>query len=325
MAVATPRPTRAARGSGSLDAMPTRSASSLPGSTPRAARIASARPRPNQSPGPVRTRSRAPGIRSRASGIPGRASTTLAPSPRTWATGTAPALPLTRSPAAATSSATAVAVTSRARPSASTPPRRSFTTSIPKAPSAKSVCPVRQGRPAVSLRTIPSRVSDEMWHRRVWSSRHTPSGSWGRSRRWSAPPVFEASTPAAAMTGPPLALTTRVIRSPVVRSARTQWLSAAMTACRSVDGAVSPRAFEAILLETTRTSPSSRVRPDAARAVVMSSARSSPARTSGMPTSGVSVRVTRGSRPACGRGRPPPRRCRRPCRCRTSAGVVPRR
>src|SRR6476469_651351 len=59
-ATATARPTRTAGVSTPRPAIPTRSASSEPGVTPKAERIASASPVANQSPGPVRTRARPP-------------------------------------------------------------------------------------------------------------------------------------------------------------------------------------------------------------------------------------------------------------------------
>ena len=67
--------------------------------------------------------------------------------------------------------------------------------------------------------------------------------------------MFEASTPAAAITGPATDSTTRVTRpSAMVRSATTRTVPAA-TASSRVRGQTSPSAFETTLLDTTRQSP----------------------------------------------------------------------
>ena len=216
------------------------------------------------------------------------ASTTTPTRPRTTAAGTPRTLPLTRSAAAAISSARARAVTASSRPSASTPPRRSSTTCSPCAPSAKSTCPTRQGRPAVSLSTTPTRTPCRCV-RAAWSRSQTPSGSRGSSSQPPRSPVLLPSTPAAAMTGPALALTMRVRWSPARRSATTWSVSPAMTRSLSGSSATSPSALLATLLESTTTSPSASVIPEARRPRSTRSARSSPLRTSGMPRSGVIV------------------------------------
>ena len=97
--------------------------------------------------------------------------------------------------------------------------------------------------------------------------------------------MFEASTPAAAMTGPATDSTTRVTRpSSMVRSATTRTVPAAIAASRSA--ATNPRAFDATLLDTTNTSPSATLKPSARTPVTTSAARSSPGPTSGIPVTG---------------------------------------
>ena len=83
-------------------------------------------------------------------------SVTRSARPRTSATGTCRALPLTRSAAEAISSATAATVTSRMLPNVSGSPRWSRTGVTPAAPIALSVCPARQGRPIVSVTRTPT-------------------------------------------------------------------------------------------------------------------------------------------------------------------------
>ena len=235
--------------------------------------MASAWPRPNQSPAPVRTRLRAPGPGpSVAHGVP-----------RTTAAGMPSVLPLTRSAAAASSSATARAVAVNRRPSASTPSRRSSSTSTPLAPRAKSVCPLRHGRPAVSLSTTPSRVRPVATSSASRSRNASASGSAGSRRTSTRPPVLEASTPAAAITGPATASTTQVRRSPVRRSATVRTVWAAIATDRSCPSAHRPRALETILLDTTRTSPSTSSASLARAAASSRAARSSSLTTSGSP------------------------------------------
>ena len=67
--------------------------------------------------------------------------------PRTIATGICAVFPLTRSAAAAISSATAAIVTSSVLPNVSGWPRWSRSGASPAAPIAASVCPMRHGRP----------------------------------------------------------------------------------------------------------------------------------------------------------------------------------
>ncbi len=142
--------------------------------------------------------SRAPRTIARAPS-PSSSETTCG-SPRTTATGRPAALPLTRSPAAASSSAVATRVAPSGLPCASVPPRRSSRTRTPAAPIATSVSPSRQGRPKVSVTITPT---------------STPSASRSPSRMPRAEAsessgssstvpggVLEASTPAAAMTRP---------------------------------------------------------------------------------------------------------------------------
>ena len=91
----------------------------------------------------------------------------------------------------------------------------------PLQPSAKSTCPTRHGRPAVSLTTTAEATPGGRARRRRPDQRGPPaaSGSAGRRSGRASAPVFEASTPAAAMTGPAAASTTRVSRRPA-RAAR---------------------------------------------------------------------------------------------------------
>ncbi len=72
--------------------------------------------------------------------------------------------------------------------------------------------------------------------------------------------MFDASTPAAAMTGPATASTTRVTPASACRSATTRTVAAATASSREPDH-VSPRALETTLLETTTQSPARRPTP----------------------------------------------------------------
>ncbi len=110
--------------------------------------IASAVPNRNKSSVAPRISVRLPSPSS--SSLPSRAN------PRTTATGTPPSLPLTRSPAAASSSAIATCVTSSVLPYASVRPRGSVTAVTPATPIAVSVMPARHGRPIESLMTTPT-------------------------------------------------------------------------------------------------------------------------------------------------------------------------
>ena len=151
----------------------------------------SAEPNRNMSSSAGRMMARAPG--------PSGSVTRLA-RPRTSATGTCRALPLTRSAAEAISSATAATVTSRMLPNVSASPRWSCSGSTPAAPIALSVCPARQGRPIVSVTSTPmvtpARPCSALRIRRADSS-----GSSGSSTTVPGA-VLDSSTPAAASTRP---------------------------------------------------------------------------------------------------------------------------
>lgn len=183
--------------------------------------------------------------------------------------------PFTRSPAAASSSAVATIVALSGFPWASVPPRRSSRTRTPAAPIATSVSPVRHGRPKVSVTITPtSTPSDSRSPARIAAAE--ASGSSGSSRTVPAG-VFEASTPAAAMTRPCRFSTIR--RGP--RRATTRTVSASIAASRESARTIRPSALETIFEVTSSTSPSRRAGPAAA----ISCARSSPGRTSGIPPS----------------------------------------
>ena len=179
------------------------------------------------------------------------------------------ALPLTRSAAAATSSATARVVTASGRPSWSVAPRRSSSTARPAQPRARSVRPSRHGRPG----GVAEHDGQRLWQTGVrrgragWCGRRpaSASGSSGSTSRRPDGPVFEASTPAAAITGPATDSTTRVTPSAARRSATTRTVPAA-TASSRVPSQVSPSALETTLLDTTRQSPGRSPTPDAVSA-----------------------------------------------------------
>lgn len=116
------------------------------------------------------------------------------------ATGIWLVLPLTRSAAAAISSATAATVTSSGLPKVSAWPRWSRSGSSPAAPIAVSVCPVRQARPSVSLMITPTLIPRRA-STACRSLRAESSGSAG-SRTTVPGAVLEVSTPAAASTRP---------------------------------------------------------------------------------------------------------------------------
>lgn len=216
----------------------------------------------------VRTRARAPTAASVGS-------PTTWGRPRTTATGSPAALPLTRSPAAANSSAVATTVALSGLPCASTPPRRSSSTRTPAAPMATSVSPVRQGLPKVSVITTPTstpRVSRSPSRMRTAEA----SGSSGSNSTVPAG-VLEASTPAAAMTRPCRFST---IRS-APRRATTRTVSASMASSRSPASTSRRSALLTIFDVTSRTSPSTS--PGSVAAI--SFAMSSPGRTSGSPGS----------------------------------------
>ncbi len=217
-------------------------------------------------------------------------------SPRTTATGSPAALPLTRSPAAASSSAVATTVELSGLPWASVAPRRSSRTRTPAEPIATSVSPVRHGRPKVSVTTTPT-STDRVSRTPARIAAAEASGSWGSSSTVPGA-VLEASTPAAAITRPCRFST---IRSGP-RRATTRTVSASIAASRESASTMRPSALETIFEVTSRTSPSRR----SGAAVVISFARSSPGLTSGIPstarTSYAGTGVT---------GRPPPAPARR--------------
>src|SRR6266550_2480799 len=209
--------------------------------------------------------------------------------PRTIATGTPVSLLLTRSAAAAISSATATTVTSRAFPWASTMPRASNSAPRPATPIAASVMPSRQGRPIESLMTTPTSTPA----RSRTASRNAAaerSGSSGISAI-SSRATLDSSTPAAASTSPCRVCTMR--SGP--RWATRRAVSALIASCRTMSrstGSVEPSemsrpsTLETAFDVTTRTSPSC---SEACLTIV--SARSSPGRSSPMPCTGrISIR-----------------------------------
>ena len=277
----------------------------------RRAKTTSAEPYRNMSWAAGRMRARAPGP---SSGV------TRWASPRTTATGTPESLPLTSSPAEASSSASAVTVAVSSLPYPSVRPRRSSRGRTPATPIARSVSPFRHGLPKVSEMTTPtSRPSRSRIPRRI--RRAEPSGSSGSSRTVPGAEL-EASTPAAAMTKP-----CRVSAITVVpRRATTRAASSLIASVRSAARRIRPSALLTILEVTTRMSPSAR----SGTARAMRPAMSSPGRTSGSPGTPVTViPVTptpalcrrRGRPPsspgATGRGRARPRRCPAPPRGRS--------
>ena len=210
--------------------------------TVRLAASTSPEPNRNMSSAGGRISARPPGPSS---------SVTRSARPRTMATGMPLVLALTRSAAAAISSATAATVTSSRVPNVSGRPRWSSTGSTPAAPIAASVCPARQGRPSVSVTMTPTRAPSRS-RRALRSLRAEPSGSSGSSTTVPGG-VLELSTPAAASTRPCLVSTIRV--SP--RRATTRTVSASI-ACSRPDRTTRPSALLTILEVTTTMSPSAR-------------------------------------------------------------------
>ena len=200
------------------------------------------------------------------------------PSPRTTATGLPLVLPLTRSAAPAISSATAATVTSRRRPEASAVPRKSSSTASPAAPMAMSVWPSRQGRPAVSVTSTPSR-SPVRSRRAVQMARADASGSTG-SNSTTPSGALLVSTPAAAMTRPCRFSTMRVTPPGCALAATTRTVSSVIACSRSTARATRPSALDTILLVTTTISPS--IRRDCAASQI-SAPRLSPATISPKP------------------------------------------
>ena len=217
---------------------------------------------------------------------PGPAESVTSPaSPRTIATGMPMVFPLTRSAAAAISSATAARVTSSGLPNVSLSPRWSRTGTTPAAPMAASVWPIRQGLPRVSVTITPIRMPRRPASA-LRSRRADASGSSG-SRATVPGGVLELSTPAAASTRPCLVST--ILAGPRWATSRT--VSASMACSRSA--AMSrPSALLMIFEVTTRMSPSAR----SGAAASISSARSAPGVTSGSPVIPVMLMpVMRGS------------------------------
>ncbi len=175
--------------------------------------------------------------------------------PRTRATGFRDVFPFTRSAAAASSSATHGAVTTRERPSASTEPRRSSITRTPPAPIAQSVCPSRHGRPIVSEMITPTDALRSSRNRAA-ISRAEASGSFGR-RRIDPSGALLASIPAAAATMPNRFSTICVTRTPSeTREATIRTVSSARASARFSAGITRPSALDTILDVTTNMSPS---------------------------------------------------------------------
>ena len=246
------------------------------------------RPRPGRSRTSRRDRS-APASRAPGPTSPGG---TAGASPRTRATGTPAALPLTRSAAAATSSAT------RALGHAQRPPvgveaaaQVVHHGAAPAAPSAKSVWPTRHGRPRGVAEHHGDRAARQpaaaIASRSVAGLGVRVRAAAGARRRPA--PVFEASTPGRGHHRPgdrlddPGDPARGVAARP--RPARV-WPQRRPRRGRAA-GAVRPSALETTLLETTSTSPSRSAHPVADTASSDQRRRGRrPARTSGMPSRG---------------------------------------
>src|SRR5690606_34844907 len=189
-------------------------------------------------------------------------------------------LPLTRSAAAAISSAIATVVACSSRPWESRVPRRSAIGWKPATPIAMSAMPRRQGRPTVSVTTTPGRTPSRAFRPRR-SRRADSSGSSGSS---STVPfgTLLASMPAAASTSPWWVSTMRMTEpSGFSRRATSRTDSASIRASRSAARASRPSALATIFDATTTTSspvmpsePSGHTRP--ASSGVSTAARSVP-------------------------------------------------
>ena len=243
-----------------------------------------------------RTSARAPRLRRRR-----RARRTCGGSPRTTATGSPSALPLTRSPAAASSSAMATTVALSGLPYASVPPRRSSSTRTPAAPMATSVSPLRQGRPKVSVTThadvdaqrVPQPVADPprggvgVLGQQQHGARGGVGGvDPGRGHHEALPVLDDPQRARAAR--------------PPARS-RRRWPPRGRR-----PATIRPSALLTIFEVTTRTSPSTQPGLRGAAASTISFARSSPGRTSGMP--GKRPHLVRGHRSRRSRPRRAPAR-----------------
>ena len=132
-------------------------------------------------------------------------------------------------------------------------PARSSSGSMPATPTARSVWPVRQARPAVSVSTTAT-LRPMSSCTRSRRARAEASGSSGRSTTWPGV-TLEASTPAAAITRPRWFSTIEV--GP--RRATTRTVSSWIAASRS-PGRTRPSALLTTLLVTRTTSPSCRSR-----------------------------------------------------------------
>ena len=206
--------------------MPHSSAAGVPGSTPEAGPhgLGAAVGEPVLAAG----RAPAPPLPRRAS------STTHAPAPRTSAAGTPSALPFTRSAAAASSSAiarggdgqrAAVGVGGAAQVVEHLDPGRAQgEVGLPRPPGPARRVAEHHAQPRAAR---PPRAGPPA------GARACASGSAGSRSSRSVPPVLEASTPAAAITGPGDDWTIRVTRSPDARSATTRRVCDAITASRS--------------------------------------------------------------------------------------------
>ena len=125
-----------------------------------------------------------------APGPSSSAASTRSARPRTTAKGRPPSLPWASSARPAISSATAGAVTASSLPWASWRPAKSSATTSPAAPTAMSVWPSRQARPAVSVTTTPDVAPGAL----LQGVAQAPGGGVGverqqhrrcRGRRWS--------------------------------------------------------------------------------------------------------------------------------------------
>src|SRR5215212_10122696 len=205
------------------------------------------------------------------------------------------AVPLTRSAAAAASSAIAITEAAISRPSRSGRSRQSASGARPALPIATSTWPWRQALPHESVTiTAPTPSAAR-------SAAAERSGSSGRRTTASGAPAFERSTPAFAhvkpwrvrqMSRPRSARRSSAVSSRMAWTWRgSLWCSAASARARSPGSTAAsarrrPSALEPTLWATASTSPGPSGGTRRAAAVPSSAARSSPGRTSGSAGSG---------------------------------------
>src|SRR2546428_7596862 len=220
-------------------------------------------------------------------------------SPFTIATGTAESFPIASSAALAISSTIAGSVTRRVYPYASTFPLYDWSGSIPEEPIATSVCPLRQGRPKVSVITTESLAPTPL-SRDLLILLALLSGLRGRRAAWPLS-TFDLSIPAFAQTKPCLVsviITPWPIRTILLDSRRINstscgsFPSSPASRTARLDGftpsslTTLPSAFETIFCLTTTTSFSFSDSPADPRAPIISPAILSSFLTSGIPRRG---------------------------------------